>query len=260
MTNDVPDPLQQFGELAVPLRDALAALDSRRIEYQKLSAAGGVLANSIESLRIEQTYNSNAIEGSTLSLRDTQMVVEGRSPGAAKPLREIYEARNHDRALRMVEGWATTRPAVSPIAERDILDVLGTLLTDIDAASAGRVRSGRVLITGTRYVPPGSQKFDALIPAMLGLANAAHGHPVLRAAELHYNLVAVHPFADGNGRTARLMMNYALLRAGYPLVVVPVERRAEYLSALEESNEGRCRPFAEFTARCVEDSIHRLIG
>jgi Fic family protein len=256
----VPEPLRSFDDLAPSLDRALGSLDALRGDYKRQSDAGAVLANSLESLRVELTYNSDAIEGSTLSLRDTQLVIEGRSPGVAKPLREIYEARNHDRALRMVEAWAETRGASVPITERDILDVHAVLLTDIDAGNAGRFRAGRVLISGTRYVPPGGHRFDELIPAMLLLANRTGVHAVLRAAEFHYNLVAVHPFADGNGRTARLAMNYALLRAGFPLVAVPVERRAEYLAALEEANAGRCGPFAGFIVRCVEESIRRLLG
>ena len=82
----------------------------------------------------------------------------------------------------------------------------------------------------------------------------------LQAAELHYNLVAIHPFSDGNGRTARLLMNYQLLRHGYPHAIIDVGERPEYLSALEEANHGRCERFAAFVLRSVERSIQRLIG
>jgi Fic family protein len=83
---------------------------------------------------------------------------------------------------------------------------------------------------------------------------------VLRAAELQYDCAAVHPFADGNGRTARLMMNYDLLRHGYPLAVLEVTRRGEYLAALDHANAGRLEPFATFVAESVERSIARAIG
>ncbi len=165
--------------------------------------AGRILPNSVEAMRVELTYHSNAIEGSTLSLRETQLVIEGHSPASGKSMRELYEARNHDRALRLVEAWAQQRPATAAITEREVLDVHAHVLADIDANAAGRLRSERVLIKGTRFVPPGAPKFDVLIPGLLGLANREGVHPVLQAAELHYNLVAVHPFNDGNGRTAR---------------------------------------------------------
>ena len=252
-----PEPLQAFAD--ADLAAALARVDALVARYRGLRAAGRILPNSVEAVRVELTYHSNAIEGSTLTLRDTQLVIEGREPNTGKSLREIYEARNHDRALRLVETWAGTRPE-DTLTEADLLAVHRDVMADIDPAGAGRFRTDRVLITGTRFVPPGGHKFPVLIPALLELANCPGVHPAVRAAELHYNLVAVHPFADGNGRTARLLMNHHLLRHGFPHAVVPVERRAEYLAALEEANAGRGGPFAAFILQCVEDSARWLIG
>jgi Fic family protein len=254
----LPEPLQSFRGLADAVAPELRAVEAAYARYRGEKDAGRVLPNSVEALRVELTYHSNAIEGSTLSLRDTQLVLEGYAPSGGKPLREIYEARNHDRALRMLERWAEERP--SPLADQDLLDVHAQVLADIDPANAGRFRSGRVLITGTRFIPPGSHKFDDLIPQMLELANAQGVPPGLQAAELHYNLVAIHPFSDGNGRTARLLMNYHLLRHGYPHAIIEVGERAEYLSALEEGNDGRPQRFAAFILKSVERSIQRLIG
>lgn len=260
VTHHLPEPLQSFRALADALAPELRAVDAAHARYRREMDAGRVLPNSVEALRVELTYHSNAIEGSTLSLRETQLVLEGYAPPGGKPLREIYEARNHDRALRTLERWAEERPSSTPLTDRDLLDVHAQVLADIDPTNAGRFRSGRVLIKGTRFIPPGSHKFDDLIPALLDLANAPGVPPALQAAELHYNLVAIHPFTDGNGRTARLLMNYHLLRHGYPHTIIEVGERAEYLSALEESNAGRCRPFAAFVLRSVERSIQRLIG
>ena len=256
-----PEPLLAFADGSASA-DALRRIGTLAERYRGLRAAGLILPNAVEAMRVELTYHSNALEGSTLSLRDTALVVEGREPNTGKSLREIYEARNHDRALRLVEGWATTRPMVplGPLTEGDLLAVHREVLADIDRDGAGQFRTSRVLITGTRYVPPSSAKFPQLLPALLELANRLDAHPVLQAAELHYNFVAVHPFGDGNGRTARLLMNLHLLRRGFPHAIVPVERRAEYLAALDEANAGRCEPFAAFVASCVEDSTRRLVG
>jgi Fic family protein len=258
VTHDLPEPLQSFRGLAEAVAPELLAVEAVHARYRVEKDAGRVLPNSVEALRVELTYHSNAIEGSTLSLRDTQLVLEGYAPSGGKTMREIYEARNHDRALRMLERWAEERP--SPLADQDLLDVHAQVLADIDPVNAGRSRSARVLIKGTRFIPPGSQKFDDLIPRMLELATAQGVPPALQAAELHYNLVAIHPFSDGNGRTARLVMNHHLLRHGYPHAIIEVEERAEYLAALEEANEGRCQPFATFVLKSVEHSIQRLIG
>jgi Fic family protein len=256
----LPEPLRAFAGLAGALAPELREVEAAYAAYRKEWEAGRVLANSVEALRVELTYHSNAIEGSTLSLRETQLVLEGYAPSGGKTLREVYEARNHDRALRMLERWAEDRPRSSPLADQDLLEVHAQVLAEIDPSSAGRFRSSRVLIKGTRFIPPGGHRFDDLIPRMLGLANQERIPPALQAAELHYNLVAIHPFNDGNGRTARLLMNYHLLRHGYPLAVIEVGERAGYLAALEEANAGRCGPFAAFVLRSVARSIRRLIG
>lgn len=256
----LPEPLRSFRGVAEAVGPELRAVEEARARYRRERDAGRILANSVEALRVELTYHSNAIEGSTLSLRETQLVLEGFAPPGGKTLREIYEARNHDRALRMIERWVEERPRPATLSERDLLDVHAQVLADIDSASAGRFRSARVLIKGTRFIPPGSHKFDELIPRMLELANDEGMPPALQAAELHYNLVAVHPFNDGKGRTARLLMNYHLLRHGHPHAIISVEERAEYLLALEEANNGQCGRFAAFVLKSVERSILKLIG
>jgi Fic family protein len=262
MKHHLPEPLQAFGGLVEDeaVEPALRDVEAAHAEYRERKDAGRILANSVEAIRVELTYHSNAIEGSTLSLRETQLVIEGYAPAGGKTLREIYEARNHDRALREIEEWVEKRPSTSALTDRDILDIHAHVLADIATGSAGRFRADRVLIKGTRFIPPGSHKFGELVPRMLELANLEGVHPVLQSAELHYNLAAIHPFADGNGRTARLLMNYHLLRHGYPHTIIEVGERAEYLTALEEANAGRCERFAAFVLRSAERSIRRLIG
>ena len=253
------EPLQSFNGLQAALADVLKELDTLLAEYRNRRQAGRILPNVFEAIRIELTYQSNAIEGNTLSLRETQQIIEGRSPGADWSLREIYEARNHDRALRLVERSAAARPTAT-LTENDLLAVHAEVLADIDINAAGRFRSERVLIAGTGFVPPGSHKFDLLIPAMVNLANRTGIHSVLQAAELHYNLVAIHPFSDGNGRTARLMMNHHLLKNGYALAIIRVSERHEYLAALDEANHGRIEPFARCIIASLKRSIEQVIG
>ena len=263
---ELPEPLQRFGGLSATLASLLEQVDSHLARYHDLRLAGRILPNTLEALRIELTYHSNAIEGSTLTLRETQLVIEGKSPAGEKPLREIYEARNHDRALRLIESWASGRPQ-DVLREQDILDVHAQVLADIDPASAGRFRSQRMLIAGTGFVPPGAQKIEGLVARMIELANAPGVHPVLAAAELHYNLVANHPFdrlragpfIDGNGRTARLMMNQHLLRHQFPFALIEINERGKYLGALDKANQGRIEPFAAFIAQSVIRSIERLL-
>ena len=262
MTERHPSSLESLGRFdrAVPaLVDSLRELDAVHAEYVERGTTARVLPNVVEALRIELTYHSNALEGNTLTLRETQMVIEGLTPGGNRPLREVYEARNHDRALRLVEKWAADRPDADLTAD-DVLAVHAQVMADIDLDSAGQFRRDRVLIAGTGFVPPGSHKFHALITAMLALANRQGVHPALQAAELHYNLVAIHPFNDGNGRTARLMMNHHLLRHGFPHAIIRVTERGEYLSALDEANHGRIEPFARFVIHSLMRSTEQIIG
>jgi Fic family protein len=254
----LPKPLLAFDGVLADLAPLLARADELVAEYRSQRAAGRILPNTVESLRVELTYHSNAIEGSTLSLRETQLVIEGKSPARETDLREIYEARNHDRALRMIERWASEHPS-DMLTEDDLLEVHRTVLADIAPADAGRFRSERVRIVGTGFVPPGSHKFAELIPRLVDLANRSGIHDVVQAAELHYNIAAVHPFVDGNGRTARLMMNYHLLRRAYPYAIIEVDRRGEYLEALDEANHGRPLAFARLVVESVIRSAEKLL-
>jgi Fic family protein len=258
MSQSIPEPLLRFDPTT--FTDKLTVIEGLRAKFQDAVRANRILPNSLEAIRVELTYHSNAIEGSTLSLRDIQLVIEGREPNTGKLLREIYEARNHDRALRKIEAWATETRDDQPLTEKNLLDIHGYVMADIDTVNAGMFRSDRVLIRGTRFVPPGSHRFGELIPRLFQFANESGIHPVIQAAELHYNIVAVHPFADENGRSARLMMNYHFLRKGYPLVIIPVEKRPEYLAALDEANSGLTDSFSAFLIDCVLASFTKILG
>ncbi|MFN3168228.1 MAG: Fic family protein [Phycisphaeraceae bacterium] len=240
----LPDPLLAFDSAASPLAERLTKIDSG-VERD------AQLPNTAEALRIAYTYHSNAIEGSTLTLRETQLIIEGKSLPAGKSMREVYEARNHDRAVRRIEALAFEGGAID---EQVLLDLHGLVLADIAPAEAGVYRTGRVRIAGSRFIPPGSHRFAELMPVVFDRARATGLHPVLRAAELHYNLVAIHPFSDGNGRTARLMMNALLLKVGYPLCIIEVERRADYLTALDAANASDPLPFATLIVEQIEQS------
>ena len=255
-----PEPLRSFSGLARELGRELEEADRGRAELVRRAESGRILPNTLDALRLELTYHSNAIEGNTLSLRETQMVLEGLTPPGERPMREVYEARNHARAIGRIERWAGERSTSAPITERDLLDLHADVLADIDPRWAGRLRADRVLIAGTRFVPPGAQKFGDLIPDLLALANEPSTHPLLRGAELHYNVAAVHPFTDGNGRTARLISNYLLLRTGFPLAIVEVGERGAYLQSLDDANTGKCESFARLIIRAVARSITRLSG
>ena len=189
-----------------------------------------------EWFKIELTYTSNALEGNTLSRAETALVVEKGLMVNGKTLREHLEAVNHAAAL---EGLAKLvgqpRQAIS---ERTILDLHALILQRIDDANAGRYRSVAVRIAGSMVVLPSAQKVPQLMSELIEWLQQAAGNPLAIAAEAHYRLVSIHPFVDGNGRTARLLMNLLLMQSGDPPAILRKEDGRRYINSLEAGQLG----------------------
>lgn len=233
------------------LREQLARLDAKRVAFAGLSAP--VVESLYGRLRVELTYSSNAIEGNTLSLRETQLVVEeGLTPNHGKSLREVYEARNHYAAIKEIEHWVAAK---RDIGARALLDIHQTVMRDIDVDWGGRLRNGPVFIKGTRHTPPNAALVSDELDALIKWIGQSALHPVLVAAETHFRFETLHPFFDGNGRTGRLLLNWQLLRAGFPLTVIQVEERASYLEALDSGHGGNLLPLQQLVATAVERSL-----
>lgn len=190
------------------------------------------LASLREKLMLEWTYHSNAIEGNTLTLRETKVVLEGITVGG-KTLREHFEATNHRDAILYVEEIVAKD---EPLSEWQIRNIHNLVLKGIDDGQAGRYRLENVVIAGASTTPP---DFLHLPAEMAGLIQwhegAASLHPLVRAAELHTRFVKIHPFVDGNGRTGRLLLNFELMKAGYPPAIIRKEDRLSYYDALDEA-------------------------
>ena len=233
------------------LRAQLARLDKKRTAFARMPARA--LASFTGRLRVELTYASNALEGNTLSLRETQLVVEeGLAPGAGKSLREIYEARNHFAAVKEMERWIAEDREVGA---RALLDLHQIIMRDIDDAWAGRLRNAPVFIKGARHTPPNAALVSESLDGLIGWAARSAIHPVLLAAETHFRFESLHPFFDGNGRTGRLLMNWQLLRAGFPLTIIQVEERSQYLNSLDQGHAGNLSPLETLIAAAVERSL-----
>ena len=232
----------------------LDALNSRLSAYPVPES----LRASIEAdWEIVQTYNSNAIEGNTLSLAETKAVLLDGVTVSGHPLREHLEAVNHREAWRMMRQLAAGGQSVT---EADILALHRMILTGIQTGDAGTYRRERVRVVGSSRIFPNPLKVPDL---MAEFASALFGegiHPALHAARVHYGLVAIHPFIDGNGRTARLLMNLLLIRAGYPPALIPVTGRAEYYAALEEANGGNLAPFEALIVGRVLAGVRDLLA
>jgi Fic family protein len=233
--------------LAQRLAEKKAELDG----YRPLSSATVGYIN--EQLRVLLTYHSNAIEGNTLSLRETQLVIEHGITIGGHSLREHLEATNHAEAFAYLAELVAQR---SPIT-RDVILTLNRLVVDKLIDTPGQFRSGPVSIRGARMQPPHASQVLRLIEEWATwIDNEGQGYPtVLRAAITHHGFEAIHPFRDGNGRTGRLLMNLILMHDGYPPALLLQEWRLAYLEALSIADTGRYGPLANVIGRAVEQGL-----
>lgn len=208
-----------------------------------------------EQLTVEWTYHSNAIEGSTLTLRETQLIIETGLTIGGKSLREHFEVINHKEAIEYVEALAA---GVEPVNAFHVRQIHKLVMTGIDDANAGQYRNLPVRIGGARHQPPESWEISHLMTQWSEWlhSDALALHSVERAALAHHRLAAIHPFIDGNGRTARLVMNLLLLRDGYAPTIILRENRAQYYRVLAQADAARETPIANFVGRAVERSLN----
>ena len=214
-----------------------------------------VVSNLHEDLVLRWTYNSNAIEGNTLTLKETKVALEGITVGG-KTLREHFEAINHREAFVFVESLVSDE---SPFSEHVIKSVHQLILKNIDDENAGVYRRSNVIISGAQHVPPEAVSLGSLMGSFIEWyrSEAQSLHPVERAARVHCDFVKIHPFSDGNGRTSRLLMNLELMKSGYPAVVMPVSRRLEYYEALDKAHvDKEYSSFIELISEMVRESFN----
>lgn len=214
-----------------------------------------VTTNLRDHLLVEWTYHSNAIEGNTLTLPETKVVLEDGITIGGKSMREHLEAINHKEAILFLEDIVKEN---IPMTEQTIKDIHAIILRGIDSPNAGVYRKVNVLISGAEHVPPSP---FVLENEMKQLINWYHHktnkiHPVEKAALLHSIFVKIHPFIDGNGRTARLLLNLDLLKSGYLPIVIKKEQRLQYYETLDQSHvNGNHLPFITMVA---ENLIERF--
>lgn len=221
--------------MAAMLTDIINSVAEKKAQLDRLHPRGG-LANLEHSHDLELTYTSNAIEGNTLNAAETTLVVEQGITIGGKPLKDHLEAIDHYEAIRYVREIA--RRTV-PLTEMDVRNLHGLVVQRSRPDIAGRYAGqGRYVLTeGGRHSFPSPTE----IPALMGdYARWLAGAPDTpqTAFDAHRRLVDVHPFDDGNGRTARLLMNLILIRGGYPPVAVRPEDRPAYVTTLQEARSG----------------------
>lgn len=206
--------------------------------------------------RIGLTWSSNAIEGNTLTESETKVLLEDGLTVGGKPLRDTYEAVGHAQAYDYMFSLLRAKD----VTETDILRFHDLFYRQIDEEQAGKYRNIPVFISGSSYPvtkPSLIPREMAELCAWLRTDRKAL-HPVEQAALAHQRFVFIHPFIDGNGRVARLLMNVILIQNGWLPVVIPPVRRAEYISLLEKAH-GNTQPFVDFIAEMEIESQREII-
>lgn len=210
-----------------------------------------------EQFQIEMTYNSNAIEGNSLTLKETFWIISEGITIKGKPLKDHLEAKDHHEALEFLYELVSDRRQPT-LSEKLIRELNHLVMKKTDEDWAGRYRSGNVIIGGSDHVPPDAGVVPVKMKTLIDwfIKERTRLHPVELAAILHHKLVNIHPFFDGNGRTARLAMNLLLLRRGYPLAIILKNDRKKYYRVLARADKGEYQPLTTLVAQSVERSLN----
>lgn len=231
-------------------------------QFKQMVAANKPLTvNEVQQLkeyyRIGLTYTSNALEGNSLTETETKVVIEDGLTVGGKPLRDHLEALGHSRAY----DHLLTLVNQKNFGETDVLELHRLFYDRIDSARAGAYRQERIIVTGTDFKFSNPSEISVLMKEFFEqlTQQSKQLHPVVLAAWVHIRFVTIHPFIDGNGRLARLLMNLVLLQRGYIVTLIPPILRHEYIRLVRAGNFGDQEPFYEFIAQRVLESYKEYV-
>ncbi|MBU1016831.1 MAG: Fic family protein [Patescibacteria group bacterium] len=239
------------------MENKLKQLTEKKQRLDKYKPFPPELVKNLEDwFKIELTYTSNAIEGNTLTRNETALVVEKGITVAGKSLTEHLEAINHAQALEFIKTLVKKKR--EELTARNILDIHKIILAKIDDTNAGRYRTVSVRIAGSTVIMPNAMKIPDLMSEFVEwLRKPNTDHTIKISADAHYKLVSIHPFIDGNGRTARLLMNVLLMQKGYPPALIRKEDRLKYINAIEQGQlGGSMQDYYTLIAKAVERSLN----
>lgn len=212
-----------------------------------------------EQLEIEMTYNSNAIEGNSLTLRETWLVLHEGITIKGKPLKDHLEAKDHKEAIEFLYELVSGKRCT--ISEHLIRQLHQLVVQETEKEYAGKYRDGAVIIGGAKHTPPDAIDVPRLMKELMEWLKKKEKkfHPIVLSALLHHKLAAIHPFFDGNGRTSRLVMNMTLMQRSFPLAIILKADRKKYYSVLQKADDGNTEPLVLFIAQAVERSLDLYI-
>jgi Fic family protein len=220
------------------------------------------LAQIRDFYKVATVWSSNAIEGFSYTESETKVLIEDGLTAGGKPISDAFAVIGHARAY----DHMFTLLDQGELEEKDILLYHSLLQGSLaNEAVPGEYRKIKVFVSGSNYPFPGPDEVPAEMKRFFELAKNKRDeqHPVVFAAQVHRGLVTIHPFADGNGRVARLAMNTVLIHGGYLPIAIPPILRTEYINCLKASNSGNNRPFTEFICCCQRETqkdFIRMLG
>lgn len=240
----------------------LSSIVKNRLEEKlsKLNKLRPLPKSAVQKLRekfqIEMTYNSNAIEGNSLTLKETFLVINEGVTVKGKPLKDHLEAKDHHAALEYLYDLID-KGKKHTMSEMLIRNLHQIIIQETDKEWAGRYRNANVIIGGSSHTPPDALQVPQKMRDLIRWLNSQQGktNSIELTALLHHKLVHIHPFFDGNGRTARLTMNLLLMQAGYPLVIILKNDRKKYYDVLDKADRGKYEPLVKFIAQAIERSL-----
>jgi Fic family protein len=239
-------------------KDMKNILEERLKKLNKLRPISKTLLLQLkERFGVEMTYNSNAIEGNTLTLKETYWVIQQGITVKGKSLKDHLEAKNHKEALDFLYEMIEHNKNFT-FSEHLVKELHSLIIQDIDKGIAGQYRNVDVFIAGTEHVPPSSIEVPFKMRELIDWAkkNYRKMYIVEFAAMFHHKFVHIHPFKDGNGRTGRLLMNIFLMQYGFPIAIIQKNDRQKYYRVLEMADNGNYKPLALFVTQAVLRSLN----
>ncbi|MBU1204004.1 MAG: Fic family protein [Nanoarchaeota archaeon] len=236
--------------------DALKRLNEvKKGRKQIISSLSNIEYGVIEKQQlIRFTFNTNAIEGSTITLKETNHILEDKISPEGKDLREIHEIENTKKAYDFMKSYRGN-------LNTDFIKKIHYHLTsNILGESSGNFRRIQVYMGGSKHIPTKpSEIFKEISSLVRWIKNNHKLHPVLLASYVHHLFIAIHPFLDGNGRTGRLILNFMLMKSGFPPICIKKEERIKYTDYLELARDGDITGFLDFIMEKIEEAYEELV-
>ncbi|MBN1216122.1 MAG: Fic family protein [Candidatus Lokiarchaeota archaeon] len=234
------------------MQNILKEIDSLQQEINSYRPLNSNLLKMIkEYYRIGLTYSSNALEGNSLTESETKIVLEEGITIGGKPLKDHLEAIGHSEAYNFLLTLVNNKN----ITEENIKHLHKLIYFRIDDENAGIYRKNKSIITGSKYSLPKPEELSSLMKKFISSISKTRKekHPIEAAAIIHKEFVFIHPFIDGNGRCARLLMNLILLQEGYNIAIIPLVTRKDYVETLEKAHVND-KDFIKFIARMIRET------